>query len=988
MRLAALFITLLLLPAFLNAQDAGYRVLNYGGEQGLSQGTIRAITQDDKGFLWLATADGLNRFDGYSFKTYYVDSNHHQVRSFLRQGNILWLSISRGLHSIYRFDLYTETARKVFSYQPAPGEAETVVLGVEGDVITFAGTGLGIVKLNWQTGKTISALDAVKDIYPRLGGACIDAAQRAWYFNYQEQLFCYDIRNARHLPLPDNITDKRISQFILGSDGCLWITAFSALICYHPDIAKAEIYPVSATGARDTSFKITDIPYELDAYRLLVCTDRGGVLLFDRKQKKFIRDHPFTNVPKEILHLFFKDRSNNVFTSCDPYGLYKVDLKQKPFHTIAKDPASDTGLGSNFIKSLCQIGNELFIGTFNKGISVLNMSTGRYRHIDNFVSNKNDNAYIYSICAAPDSSLWVASSEGISVMDRKTGQFSQLSLNSGVFHNVYSILFLTGDTLCVGQDGSLLILHKKGMKCTQVAQLPVIQTGRMFRDNKGRIWVNCRQKLCILTNTNGTWSLQTILQNTGAMKCVYEDRKGIIWAGGELGLRKIDGNDLHLIKTYTDKDGMINSFVYGILEDDQHCLWLSTNKGLIRFDPATEHFRNYTAADGVQAGEFSSGAYYRNEQGELFFAGANGFNHFYPAQIQDNPHKPAAVITSFKMFDTTYHLDSAIEYKKAIYLNYDQNILSFEYAGLEFSNPEKNTYAYQMAGIDDKWIMAGTRRFARYANMAPGKYIFRVKAANEDGLWGDTTELFIYIKPPFWQTWWFRILAVVAIGTSFYFIIRFVSTRKLRRHLRELEMNQKLQQERQRISRDLHDNVGSQLSYIISNVNAEATKDEAEAGKLDAVKEVARSTMENLRETIWALNNEHVTCEDLADRLRKFLSVLLAFRDRPVLEWTVLPCERLFTPVQALNLYRIAQEAINNSLKHANSDKLSVTIQTIGNTFSIVVSDNGAGFDTEGPLPEDHYGLTNMRYRANEINATFAIDSAPGRGTTVTISLT
>jgi PAS domain-containing protein len=236
---------------------------------------------------------------------------------------------------------------------------------------------------------------------------------------------------------------------------------------------------------------------------------------------------------------------------------------------------------------------------------------------------------------------------------------------------------------------------------------------------------------------------------------------------------------------YTEADGLPNNFIYGILEDDEGNLWLSTNKGISRFNPETETFRNYDLADGLQSNEFNRNAYYKSRQGELFFGGIKGLNYFFPHQIKDNPYIPPVVITDFRIFNesispnmvpmkggsaktigarSVWPLQKDIKETNEIMLSYADKVFSFEFVALDYTAPEKNRYEYIMEGFDEDWVHAGTKREATYTNLDHGEYTFRVKGSNNDGVWNeDGTSLRITIVPPYWQTWWFRTACIIAL---------------------------------------------------------------------------------------------------------------------------------------------------------------------------------------------------------------------------------
>ncbi len=262
---------------------------------------------------------------------------------------------------------------------------------------------------------------------------------------------------------------------------------------------------------------------------------------------------------------------------------------------------------------------------------------------------------------------------------------------------------------------------------------------------------------------------------------IWEDEKGVLWIGTSGGgLNKFDWKQ-GTFKHYLEKDGLPNSVIYSILGDEKGNLWMSTNKGISKFNPKKETFKNYDVRDGLQSNEFNGGAYYKSEDGEMFFGGINGFNAFYPSRITDNPHVPPIVITNFQVFNETVEigeespLKQAITETEKIVLSYKDYFFSFDFAALDFTNPEKNKYAYKMERFNKGWIYCDSKnRFATYTNLDPGEYQFRVIGSNNDGIWNQKgASIKIIIVPPFWKTWWFNLFALVSFAVLSYVIINF-----------------------------------------------------------------------------------------------------------------------------------------------------------------------------------------------------------------------
>ena len=246
---------------------------------------------------------------------------------------------------------------------------------------------------------------------------------------------------------------------------------------------------------------------------------------------------------------------------------------------------------------------------------------------------------------------------------------------------------------------------------------------------------------------------------------ILEDKSGSIWVGTSGGgLDRFD-RSTQSFTHYTIKNGLPDDTVIGILSDAAGNLWLSTNKGLSKFNPGTETFRNYDISDGLQGNQFNPGAYFQAQDGDMFFGGTKGFNEFVPQMVKDNPIPPLVVITDLQKYNQTIQTDLASN--QTIQLSYRDNFISFDFSALDYNAPGRNQYAYQLVGVDQDWVYAGTRRYASYTNLQGGNYTFRVKASNNDGVWNEqATTLQIHITPPFWRTWWFIGIVCLVVGAA------------------------------------------------------------------------------------------------------------------------------------------------------------------------------------------------------------------------------
>ena len=336
----------------------------------------------------------------------------------------------------------------------------------------------------------------------------------------------------------------------------------------------------------------------------------------------------------------------------------------------------------------------------------------------------------------------------------------------------------------------------------------------LSQDKEGTMWVGTNSGVYRFDPVNNVYHSVIDEQKWHSeFHAIESAGSGFLWIASNVhGLLKLDVNRKEVVRQYRDIDGLANNCVYDIVIDNEGILWLSTNMGLSRFDPVTETFRNYDHSDGIQHNEFSGGGGTLTPSGWIYFGCADGLTAFRPDHMKDNPFPPKVLITQLSLFnkpvgivpsavpladslpmrisasDSTYSMPIDISFVQNLELDYDQNFLQFDFVAFHYASPGKNTYAYMMEGLEEKWNEAGTRRNATYTNIPPGEYTFRVKAANSDGVWNEEGKfIHITIHPPWWETVWFRILAVAAIIAGLVGFFRY-RTGALRRQKLALEL--------------------------------------------------------------------------------------------------------------------------------------------------------------------------------------------------------
>lgn len=790
--------------------DAGAEFERLSLEHGLSQSVVLDIHQDQVGFMWFATQDGLNRYDGYEFRIYRNDpedpdslSNSFVWDIFEDSDGVLWLATNGG--GLNRFDRETE---KFSTYRTDPADPNSI------------------------------ASDVVNDIYGDRDG-------NLWLSTNGGGVNLFDPDAERFTPFladandPTSLSDNTVNTVYQDSQGVIWVGTSQGLDRLDQDSETFTHYQHDPDDPSSISADGVVSIFEDSQGWFWVGTTNGGLNLMDRRTGDFIHfqydaEFPYS-LSSNIGPFVFEDREGDIWVGTNGGGLDRFDRESRRFTHLQHDPSDPTSLSSDNVISILQDQSGIYwVGTFGGGVNKYDPSRQKFTHFEpaaEDVPGVND-PVVWSILEDHEGILWIGTNGGgLNRLDRNTGQYTYFTAEpgdpSGFGSNaIFSLHEDEGDVLWVGTIGAGLYTFNR-----ETGQAKPIETDHqtifdIFQDQDGQLWLGTGTGLSRLDPQTGVTQTyqhdpddETSLSDDSIVK-VTEDHSGSLWVGtfnGGLNLFNKETGEFHrfthdpgdpssipdntvltvfedsthrlwlgtvgggLVRfdrrigaffSYREDEGLPSSAVYGILEDQEGNLWLSTNNGISKFDPVEETFSNYDVKDGLQSNEFNQSAYYQSSEGEMFFGGVNGFNVFHPQDVRSNPFPPPIVITRFSLFNDPVQigegspLSRAISETDEILLSYQDDFFSFEFAALHFSAPEENQYAYIMEGLDKDWIYTEGRRFAGYTNVPPGDYTFRVIGANPDGVWNEEgTAIRITIPPPFWQTWWFRLaVGVVIIG--------------------------------------------------------------------------------------------------------------------------------------------------------------------------------------------------------------------------------
>jgi len=984
-------------------------------EEGLSQASVYAILQDRYGFVWLGTQDGLNRFDGQDitvFKHTQFDSTSlvdNNVRDLAEDhlGDI-WIGTRNGLS---RFHLATETFKSYQKDTTAEGsisDNEIQAIYQDRSQRLWIGTSNGGLNLFQPEQQRFASFqhnpakpnslshNRIRDILQGKNG-------EIWVATLGGGLNRFDPATGHflHIRSGKGAATGLSSDYVMclfqdpGEPSRIWVGTYGGgLNLLDTETNRVERVNVTVPDNRSRQ-RVFDI-----------CADPAGGIWFGTFSDGLIRFDPATGTLTQYLsealnpeslsanfvRSLYLDRSQNLWIGTNLAGANRLDTKPAKFTRYRHRSYNDAGLRQDYVNAIATTPDgAVWVGT-NAGLDMLADDATFFQHIDLDPAIKR--LFVSALAYTPDGTLWVGSfGAGLFAYRLKSGtieRFGKGEHGSGLLDSrITTLLAAEGENLWVGTPSGLNLFDRTGKSWSAFTHDPedagtlsenAVQC--LLMDRQGILWVGTNGGgLNRLEKETGEFQhfVQTNDPETGlshnSVNSLLEDAAGNIWVGTNDGLSCLHRNGS--IENYFEKDGLANAHICGILNDDVGNLWLSTPNGLIRFSrnrPGLTRFRTYGRADGLQGQSFLVKAAFRAPSGELFFGGTRGLVRFDPLRVQDNPYSPAIVMTSFKVFGKEAPLDTAISSVKQIQLTHDQHFFSFEFAALDYTEPSQNRYAYKMEGLDDEWHESGHRRYASYTHVPPGRYRFRVKASNNDGVWNEAgISVDLIITPPYWQRWWFRLLAVAA----------FISLLLVAHRLRVNKLLQ-IERTRNRIAQDLHDNVGATLSSI--SYFAQAIKEESppEARSvvhkfLGLITESAGEAQEAISDIIWSIDPANDRWDKVLAKVRRYASDVL--ESRAITYRIDLP-DRLpgrLDMERRRNLWLILKELLNNLVRHSNCTRAEIKLDAHNGHLHLTVADNGGGFDPDAKTGGN--GLRNIRQRASALQGKLSLESTPGEGT-------
>lgn len=985
-------------------------------QDGLSHNKVNCILQDKRGFIWIGTEDGLNRYDGNYFTVFRNQPGNASslsgniITSLHEDGQgVMWIGTADG--GLTKYDYRLPAAKQFKQYKHIPDDSSSIPVNIINAVLPdnkgclwLATGGYFVIRFNKQTEQFDMPFQYSKKVILSM---CLDrdsnlyaGGQGGSLYKINTHTLEYEM-DRRYLDLYARLPHASITALHCDNDGNIWFGSWDNILYRYNPSTKQE-----------------------DAF-----SQTTGQFTF----------------PNDEVRSFYEDKHGRLWMGGRYAGLTVYDKGRNKFYNYRKNPAHDGSLADNQINCIyIDEDGIVWLGT-NKGISIYNPLVQSFEQ--NFLPSRKSNITIYDFYHDQHGQIWIATSEGIYMRDVKGGSLTYKEVKyNGVRLEVTKFFKDVDNSFYIGSDYSLFkydpvtntvtLLQNTGKDAvmkkiidSRVMSIvkdtldghPVLMVApyghyiayydfteqrwisridtvkniishfnlkdylirKIYKSGDGRLWLaTARYGLGEWNYTSGPQiryhgnnpASQTSISNDNVYD-ILEDSAGNLWISTY-------GGGLNYYNRYTQQFAHINStnnLLEGIAADEKGNVWMISNGNIQKYDPVSNTCASFVLPDLEKTGGVK-GNIYTDRDGFMYVSGSNYFIRFDPGNVQTPGTNPQVHFTGFKIFN-----NSVDEYllKDKIRLLYYENYFTIEFAAPDFTD---NTieYAYMLDGFDKEWINIGRRNFVNYSNLPVGDYVFKVRASNNKGNWSsDFAAMQITIIPPFWKQMWFYILSGLLLSAIIFGFYRY--------RINELLKRQAI---RNKIAQDLHDSLGSTLSSIsvysqVAKIFHQQHKDYDLSLTLEKIGYTSGEMISEMADIVWAINPKNDRLDSIILRMESFSKPLLQVKNIDFrFNYSIAQPGINLQLDKRKNFYLIFKEAINNALKYADCKHLDVRIVQHGHIVELTIADDGRGFDSDAidisaSRSLSGNGLKNMQMRAGEMNATFSITSKPGKGTTV-----
>lgn len=984
----------ILLVLTLKNYALNFNFRHYKVEDGLSENSVLCILQDNKGFMWFGTKDGLNRFDGHNFLTFHhkVDDKfsigNNFIRSlFLDKAERIWVGTEQGVflynQNLKQFSFfdkatanneqitqavnsicqdisgniwlattnglfkYTEKTGTIKSYATSSQNMSGIVSGFINSVICDSRGIVWIGTLSGGIGRynpdkdnfTTTLLSKSKDTFNNSVLKIIEDSQGNLIFGtVSEGLVFYDRKSGESIRYLTELSSEHIYYFrdvFEYSPGKYLVGSEHGLVYFDKSKNKYIINKASSQNGSISDNAVYSVKRDKEG-GIWVGTYFGGVNYITPKQSPFELFTPSeykNSVSGKAISQMCEDANGSIWIATEDGGLNYFDTKSGLFKNF-KHVKGENSLSFHNVHSILQDGNLLWIGTFAGGLNVLNTKTGKFKYYntsDNPSSISDNN--VFSIYKDLTGNIWIGTINGLNKYNPGTDNFQRISELSTHTH-VYDILQDHNGWIWVATYG-------RGVFCF---------------DPQRSVWTHYQHN----PKNNETISHSKVIS-------IHLDEKRRLWFGTEGGGLCQYIYEKKIFKTFNTENGLPNNVIYMVVSERDN-LWLSTNKGLVCFIPETNKIRIFTKADGLQGEQFNFKSALKTRSGKIYFGGTNGFNAFYPEKISENKFVPPVLITTLQVFNnesvnnTNNKVKSEdISNQKRIVLKHNQTNIGIEFVALSYCVPEKNQYAYKLDGLDSKWNYIGNERKISYANLSPGIYTLHIKASNNDGVWNETgTQLVIEVLPPIWKSTWAITFYIIILLISGYYIFIRLKKKHLNEQMQHLEkVKSEKEIELYNAKIDFFTNIAHEIRTPLSLIKAplDTIRKKFSSPEADEYLEVIHNNTNRLLALVNQLldfrkaeKNSYKVVLKPTNINELVLNIADSFKyvcsDNNINLKVLIPNENLVLSTDPESLTKILTNLISNALKHARKE-IVLKIEKTDTCIEFRIQDDGIGIVKE-----------------------------------------
>lgn len=956
-------------------------------EDGLSNKDITCILQTRNGYLWVGTANGLNLYDGYTFREYNRESGltNAKIKCLYEDANgLLWIGTWEGLtildQKTGRIKQYFKNKKdvngtidyEVTAIEPAASGAVMVGLG-DGSLIEFKDENsfTKVFQLPPREKVYKSQITAMR----ALSDSSLLILNNHGLFIKLDKHFHEDHRFKCDLELVVGIDLSQDKKTLYATRACDGISILSPQTGLPLPGKKNIVLPAVPDRLATTYLAGNKTIWSGFSEGSLIATDviTRVSTNYNSELKRFISG---------AITFIYQDRKNILWVGSS-YGLLKFCPKTRLFQNYLSLNGAEYR-SKNSIRGLVEDSKgDIYVGGYN-GLFRIDRQDSIIRLFTFNDSKREKHTGFYPYRLLDDSAyIWITSeTRGFFCFNKRTGHL-EFPVGAFDFFRGYALLNENAESLWVGTHNGLFLFNKRRVTLSKYSDRPGtlnisdIEITDLARDTDGNIWIGSYSSGLFKMNKQHTVVQHLSEASTGLpinfISVLFSESDSIVWAGTRGGgLFRINTTS-GKIKVWTKKNGLADNSIAGIEKDDAGILWISTFNGLSKFNMALNSFENYYDKDGLSDNEFNIAAHLKTRNGKIYFGGLNGINAFYPGELKKEQKQPPEIfLTRFVKYDgATNQLEEHsgdLSGLKDIKLTHKDKFFSFYFSLDDYYDPLRATFFYQLAGYDKEWTNIGRQNNIRFNSLPAGDYTLHVKGVNSSGIASaNMLSVHLSVSRAFYNSWWFYLLLFLLTATLVFIITRY-----------RIYQTIKIQRLRTKISSDLHDEVGSLLTRItiqaelmkqgISNQNAEE-----EVTKIADTSRLATAAMSDV---LWSIDARNDKVGNLIDRFREHAAEVLSPLETDVdLRIKNIDSEKQIDTLVRQNLFLIFKEAIHNIAKHASATQVTILLENRPDHFAMVIADNGT---KKAQLTKQGQGLRNMQMRARLLEGTLDIERHKG----------